>query len=168
MNIIKFIIALGVLTGFVVVIGFGVYVAYEYLFSQWEILNREWRAVLVLILAVLTFCTFYITYSFRNSLRKYGPRNTGKVMAYNEFVQWYSLLKSNGEEVVNLNMLKKIANQLLLWGNQQVVKQVYELTNKAQDSAADREQIIDSAEHVYEELRRDLGVNSEMDKSVFL
>jgi len=166
MNVFKFLLALSVLIGFLVVIGFGIYLCYEYLLVQWNILKKEWQAVLVLLCVTLICCTFYITHSFRNTLKKYGPRSTGKVMAYNDFIQWFSLLKTNNNEAIDFNALKSVTNQLLLWGNQQVVKQVYSLIEKLQSDESDRDQVLVTAEHIYEELRHDLGVNSEIEKRI--
>jgi len=158
MNSIGIILAVLLLGGIVVGVGYGAFSMYEFLSLQWESLSNDWKAILIVVAVLLVVCTLFISLSIQSSIRKYGLKGTGKVVAYNNFTHWYSALKSDFAEAVKSEPLKALTNQMLLWGNKPVARQANLLYELSQKEDADRDQIMKKAEHVYIEIRRDLGL----------
>ena len=80
--------------------GYGIFAGYKLISSQWRILNSDWRACLIIIAAVLILCSLFISASIGSYIKKHGLTSTGKVMAYKEFIRWYSDLKSELPDTV--------------------------------------------------------------------
>jgi len=158
MNIIGIILAILLLIGFVFGIGYGAVSGYEFLSVQWGSINDDWKAILIIIATLLIFCTLLISLSFRSSIKNYGFKGTGKVMAYNDFMQWYSALISDNVEAMQADTLKAITNQTILWGSNQVAKQVSLLYDLLQKDDTEKEQVLEKAGDVYIEIRRELGL----------
>jgi hypothetical protein len=124
---------------------------------QWGSLSNDWKAILIVIATILVICTLFASLSIQSSIKKYGLKGTGKVLAYNDFTHWYSALKNDNTDAMKAEPLKPLTNQMILWGGKQVARQanlLYELLLK---NEADKDQILKKAEHVYIEIRRDLG-----------
>lgn len=139
-------------------IGYLAVTGYQLLSVQWQSLNNDWKAILTVVSVLLVFCSLLVSFSIRSSVRNYGIKGEGKVIVYNDFIQWYSTLKSGSDEAINPEQLKSLANQMLLWGSKQVAKQVKLLYTLSQQTTLDKEQLMLKAEHVYIEIRRDLGL----------
>jgi hypothetical protein len=96
--------------------------------------------------------------SIQSSIKKYGLKGAGKVAAYNDFIAWYSRFQNSGNELPETDGLKTLTNQMRLWGSKQVNLQtglLYELLVKEN---VDSDEVLKKAEHVYIEIRRDLGL----------
>lgn len=160
---------LGILL-FVVVFAGGGYIlfsGYKHLSSQWAVLNNDWRAGLAVFSTVLIVCTLFVSSSIRSSSRKHSLASNGKVIAYNDFISWYSELKNHNPEIQNTSSFREIRNQIMLWGNDHVVKQMNLLYETLNNSKENMEQIISKADHVYLEIRRELGYRSlRVDRSI--
>ena len=138
--------------------GYGAVTGYRFLSIQWGSLSNDWKAILIVVAALLVFCTLFISLSIRSSIRSYGLKGTGKVVAYNDFTHWYSALKSDFAEAIKSEPVKALTNQMILWGSRPVARQANLLYELSQKDDADREQIMNKAEHLYIEIRRDLGL----------
>lgn len=158
MNVIGVVLAILFLGGIVFGMGYGAVSGYEFLSMQWDSLSNDWKAILIVVAALLVGCTLFISLSIQASIRTYGLKGTGKVVAYNDFTHWYSTLKSDFAEAVKSEPLKALTNQMLLWGNKPVAKQANLLYELSRNEDADRDQILKKAEHLYIEIRRDLGL----------
>lgn len=158
MNAIGIILAILLLLGIVIGVGYGAVSGYEFLSVQWGSLNDEWKAILIIITTILILCTLFISLSMRASIKNYGFKGTGKVMVYNDFMQWYSALISDNAEAMKADTLKAITNQTILWGSNQVAKQVSLLYDLLQEDDTEKEQVLEKAGDVYIEIRRELGL----------
>ena len=158
MTQIGMILAVLLLGGVVVGIGYGAFTGIEFLTLQWGSLSNDWKAILIVIAAILIFCTLFSSLFIRSGIKKYGLKGSGKVMAYNDFTQWYSGIKNDNTEALKAEPLKPLTNQMMLWGGKQVARQANLLYVLLHKNEAERDQILKKAEHVYIEIRRDLGL----------
>ena len=83
--------------------------------------------------------------------------STGKVIAYNELINWYSELQNNNPETLKVANFRGIKNQLMLWGNNNVVKQTNLLYEKLINDKENPDEIMLKADHVFLEVKRELG-----------
>lgn len=137
--------------------GYGIFSGYKFISSQWAILNSDWKACLIIIATILIFCTLFISSSIRSYTKKHGLVSTGKVIAYNELVHWYSELQNNNPETLKVANFKEIKNQVTLWGNNNVVKQTNLLYEKLINDKENPAEIMLKADHVFLEVKRELG-----------
>ena len=151
-------LAVVVLIGVVAGIGYGAVSGYKFLSVQWQSLSNEWRAILIVVATIAVVCTLFASLSIQSSIRKYGLNGSGRVMAYNDFAHWYSALKNNSIDATKADRVRALANQMMLWGSKPVAKQATHLYALLQDNSTERDQLLDKAEHVYIEIRRDLGL----------
>lgn len=158
MKVFGIILAVLLLVGIVFGMGYGVFAGYGFLSVQWGNLSNEWKAVLIVSATILIFCTLLASLFIRSVFKKYGLKGTGKAFAYNDFVHWYSAVKSGNTEAMKAEPLKPLTNQMILWGGKQVVRQANLLYELLQKDEAERDLILKKAEHVYIEIRRDLGL----------
>jgi hypothetical protein len=150
--------ALLLLGGVVYGAGFSAIAGYGFLSVQWGSLSNEWKAVLIVSATILICCTLLASLFIRSVIRKYGLKGTGKVLAYNDFINWYSALKSGNADAIRVHPIKPLTNQMILWGGKQVARQANLLHELLQKNQAEEDQILKKAEHVYIEIRRDLGL----------
>lgn len=148
------------LVAIVVGAGYGIFSGYKFISSQWGIINTEWKASLIIIAAVLILCTLFISSSIRSYTKKHSLMSTGKVIAYNEFIHWYSELKSHNPETLKVANFKGIKNQVILWGNNNVVKQTNLLYEKLINDKENPDQIILKADQIFLEIKREMGYRS--------
>jgi len=158
MKMIGVMLAILLLGGIVVGVGYGAYTGYEFLTVQWGSLSNDWKAILIVVAALLAACTLFLSASVQSSVRKYGLKGTGKVMAYNDFIHWYSAVKNSAVEAMAPDVFKPLANQMLLWGSTQASRQAGLLYGLLQQDGPDRDEVLKKAGHVYLEIRRDLGL----------
>jgi len=158
MKIIGSSIALLLVLGLIVGVGYGVITGYEFLAVQWGALSGNWKAILIVVAALAMFCALFVSISIQSSVKKYGLKGTGKVMAYNDFIHWYSTVKSNNTDAMQADVIKPVVNQMQLWGSNQVARQAGLLFEHLQADGTDRDTVLKKAGHVYIEIRRDLGL----------
>ncbi len=158
MKTIGTILAIIMLLTIVVGVGYGAFSGYEFLSVQWGSLSNDWKAILIVIATFLVFCTLFGSLFIQSGIKKYGLKGTGKVMAYNDFTNWYSVLKNGNGEAIDKENIKTVTNQIILWGSKQVARQANLLYELLRQDEADRDQTLKKAEHVYIEIRRDLGL----------
>lgn len=168
MKIIGVTLAFLILAGVVGGVGYGVFTGYEFLSVQWGSLSNDWKAILIVTASIIVFCTLFAALSIKSSIRKYGLKGTGKVMVYNDFIHWYSALKNDDAEVMKAGNLKIITNQMMLWGSKQVARQSVLLYDLLQTDEADSDQVLQKAEHIYIEIRRDLGLSGAIGDNVII
>ncbi len=155
--------AVGALLAFLFLIGllglggYAAYKAFGFLTLQWDVLGPEWKSGLIVISSVLLLCALFLSGSIGSFIRRYSARSTGKVIAYNEFISWYSELKNGNPEALDAGSFRKIGNQLTLWGNRYVVKQSHLLHELLVGEQASQEDALKKADGLYLEIRRDLG-----------
>jgi hypothetical protein len=158
MKVIGTTLAICLLGGIVVGGAYGVLSMYGFLSMQWGSLSNEWKAFLIVSAAIVICCTLLASLFIQSVIKKYGLKGTGKVFAYNDFVNWYSAIKSGSAEAIPAEPLKPLTNQMMLWGGKQVARQATLLYELLQKNQTERDQILKKAEHVYIEIRRDLGL----------
>lgn len=86
MNITGLFLAIILLTGIIAGVGYGAYAGYEFLSVQWQILSKDWQAVLIIVAAILVTCTLFLSLSLRSAMKKFGFKGVGKVVTYNDFL----------------------------------------------------------------------------------
>lgn len=158
MRIIGVALAIVLLGGIVFGVGYGAYTGYEFLTVQWGSLSNDWKAILIVVAALLAVCTLFLSVSVQSSVRRYGLKGTGKVMAYNDFVHWYSAMKCDTAEAMSIEAVKPLVNQMILWGNYHVGRQAHHLHELFQQEKIDKDAVIQRAESIYIDIRRDLGL----------
>lgn len=158
MKILGTFLAIALLLGILVGLGYGGMLLYQLLAAEWQVLTDQSRAVFVLATALVIFCTLFLSVSIRGSLRRYALKGTGRVMVYNDFACWYSALKDGSIEAMQTEHVRELINRMNLWGSRQVAKQARKLYESARHGEADRELILKKAEHVYIEIKRELGI----------
>ena len=152
-TVLVFLLVAAIVVGFI----FGIMGGYRLLTTRWDILSDEWKAGMIILSAILIICTLFMTSSIRSNLQKTALSGSGKVMAYNEFIRWYSYLKSPNTDSMDVNSFKSVRNQLVLWGSWHVVKQTHRLVEILESGADKSDQIMDQAENVFGEIKRELG-----------
>jgi len=157
MKVIGTILAILVIAAIFVGLGYGAFSGCGFLSGQWGSLSGDWKATLIVVAALLISCTLFVTLSLQLSIKKYGLKGTGKVMAYNDFTQWYSAIKNDPSAAMEAEGFKAVANQMTLWGGKNVTRQVNLLYNLLLQDETGRDQVLKKADHVYIEIRRELG-----------
>lgn len=168
MKVFGIILAVLLFGGIIVGVGYGAVSGYEFLSVQWGSLNNDWKAILIVTATILIFCTLFASIAVQSGIKKYGLKGTGKVLAYNDFVHWYSAIKSDNTEALKAEPLKPLTNQMILWGGKPVSRQANLLYELLQKDEAARDQILKKAEHVYIEIRRDLGLRGKSGDSAIV
>ena len=158
MNISGIILGILLLIAIIIGIGYGAFTGYVFLSIQWASLSNDWKAILIVVSALVLFCSLLIVISIQSSIKKYGLKGNGKVLAYNDFIHWFSALKGDNAEAMQVDALKAITNQLTLWGSSGVTRQASLLYETLVNNEGDKEQLLKKAEHVYIEIRRELGM----------
>jgi len=152
-----------------VVFGVG-YVAYNGLTLiekvQWESLGNDWKAILIVIGALLIACTLYLSWSIQAALRQYALRGSGKVQAYNDFSSWYASLKGGNKQLSAVESFNAIANPMILWGSRQVARQARLLHDALNAESFDAEQVMKKADGLYLVVKRDIGISASGDRSL--
>jgi sugar phosphate permease len=167
MKTIGTILAVLLLVAMIAGAGYGIFTGYKILSAQWNILDNHWKAPLIIIAAVFIVCALLVSASIRSYIKKHGLTSTGKVFAYNEFINWYSKLKNSSPDTMKANLLKEVKNQIILWGSNQVVKQTNLLFEILQSDKKNPDQVLTKADQVYLEIRRELGHrNYKIDRSI--
>lgn len=167
MNIVGIVLGVIFIISIIIGIGYGGYTAYEFLSIQWVSLSNDWKSILIVISALVLFCSLLIAITIRSSIKKYGIKGNGKVLAYNDFIHWFSALKGDKAEAMEVETLKTITNQLKLWGSSAVVRQATLLYETLVNDESEKEQLLKKAEHVYIEIRRELGLRgSSVDNAI--
>lgn len=154
------VLAIILLVTVIAAIIYGILGGYKLLVTRWDVLGDVWKAGLIILAAILILCTLFLSVSIRSHAQKHGLASTGKVIAYNEFIRWYSDLKSQTTGAVELKSFKAIRNQLVLWGTNPVVKQTNLLVDFIQNDQDELDQIMTQAEQVLGEIKRELGYRS--------
>ena len=158
MKIVGIVLVLILIISIITGIGYGAFTGYEFLSMQWVSLSDDWKAIFIVISVLLLFCSLLIAITIQSSIKKYGIKGNGKVLAYNDFIHWFSALKGDSAEAMQVDTLKVITNQLTLWGSRAVVRQATLLYEALVNNESEKEQLLKKAEHVYIEIRRELGL----------
>lgn len=157
MKVVGVILAIALLAGIVFGVGYGAYMGYEFLSVQWGSLNNDWKAILIVVAALLAACALFLSASVQSSARKYGLKGAGRVEAYNAFVDWYSMLKGSVEQLPDAATLVPVRNRIVLWGGNRVVQQINQLHDLLAGEGSEAEEVIEKAGHVFLEIKRELG-----------
>jgi len=168
MKIVGIISAILVIAGVLSGLGYGAISGFEFLSAQWERLAPDWKASIIVISSLLILCTLFLALLLRSAIKRYGLKGPGKVMAYNNFAHWYSVLKSDDAEALLTENFRTVINQMTLWGSAQVIKQVNLLYELLQQEETTKVELLKKADHVYIEIRRDLGLGGSIEKNAIV
>jgi len=157
MKVIGVILAVGVLIAVLVGIGYGLVSGYEILWVNWNSLNDEWHAVLIVSSTVIVLTALFVTYALIRAIRREAGRNAGRAEAYNAFVGWYSALMACAGQLPDSATLVPTKNSIMLWGNNRVAQQINLLYELLEKEDADIEPVLEKARHVFLEIKRELG-----------
>lgn len=158
MNVPGVVMAIILLAGIVAGVSYGTYAGYEFLSVQWGILSNDWRAILIVVATMLAGCTLFISLNLQSAMKRYGLNGSGKVIAYNDFLNWYSELKNNPDQILTAESFRQTANQMKLWGSHQVSKHAGLLYDLLQKNDQARDQVLEKSGLLHIEIRRDLGL----------
>jgi len=160
MKIIGVILAIGVLAAILVGIGYGLVTSYEVLSVNWNSLDDEWHAVLIVMATVIVLTALFVTYVLARTIRYEARRSVGRVEAYNAFVVWYSALTGHTGKLPDAATLLPVKNGMMLWGSNRVVRQINLLHELLAKEGAEPDLILEKAGHVFLEIKRELGHRS--------
>lgn len=161
MNYIKLLITAGIVLGIVSMVGFGIYMTYEYLLAQWNLLNQEWHAVISLFTFIFLFFTLIILSGLKNIIKKQAVRGAGKVMAYNEYISWYLSIFKNKEKELDIDSIVQMLNQLQFWGNKNMTNNIENLVQYLKQEKVSREHVLELSDKLYQLLCADMGESVE-------
>ena len=147
--------------------GYGMHAGYKLLSSQWNLLNNHWQASLIITATIFIVCALFLSASIRSNIKRHGLTSTGKVFAYNEFINWYSNLKSSKPDTMQAKFFKEVKNQIILWGSNPVVKQTNLLFENLRGDKENSAKVLRYADQVYLEIKRELGYrNYRIDRNI--
>jgi len=141
----------------VVGIGFGTYSGVEFLSVKWGILSNDWKAILIVVGALLIACSLYVSWSIQSAMKRYALKGAGKVQVYNVFIDWYAALKQGEVSSANAAVFREIRNRMALWGGKQVSRQAHLLFEVLNSEETDAEAVMKKADDLYLVIRRELG-----------
>ena len=157
MKAIGIILAIGVLVVIVGGIGYGAYSGVEFLSVQWGSLSNDWKAILIVLGAILIACSLYLSWTIQGAMKRYALKGAGKVQVYNAFVDWYAVLKEGEGAVVDVTAFREIRNRMMLWGGKPVSKQANILYEVMDGDSVDAAEVLKKADGLYLVIRRELG-----------
>lgn len=158
------VLAAVLMVGFLAGLGFGVFSGYEFLSVQWGSLSNDWKAILIVVGALLVACTLYLTWSVQGAMRRYALAGSGKVQAYNAYADWYIGLKKDGAGASLAASFVEVANRMILWGSGPVTRQVRLLHDALNSETMDAGRVETCADGLYLLIRRDIGTNASGDR----
>jgi len=79
MNVIGMILAVILLGGIVVGMGYGAFSGYEFLSVQWGSLSNDWKAILIVVGAILIACSLYVSWSIQSAMKRYALKGAGVI-----------------------------------------------------------------------------------------
>lgn len=153
-NTLIFLFGMAVLGG----IGVLLVIASRYLFDQYESLDPQWSATIVIVSVVLLLCTILLARAIHSlSANKDKTIHPEKAVVYGNFIElWsktHSLHAEDDEDQTNLQNQRK---QLTLWAADGVLKEYLKL-EKLASAGAGAGELRTQAEKVVLEMRKDLG-----------
>jgi len=137
--------------------GYAAFSGAEFLSVQWGSLSNDWKAILIVIGAILVACSLYVSWSIQSAMKKYALKGAGKVQAYNAFIDWYATLKENEGADVDVAGFREIRNRMALWGGKQVIKQANLLSEVLNGESVEGVEVVKKADGLYLVIRRELG-----------
>jgi hypothetical protein len=147
--------------------GYGILSGYKLLSFQWNLLDIHWKASMIIMATIFMVCALFVSASIRSYIKKHGLTSTGKVFAYNEFINWYSNLKNSSPDTMKAKFFKEVKNQINLWGSNPVVKQTNLLFENLQRDKENSKKVLRYADQVYLEIKKELGHrNYRIDRSI--
>lgn len=127
--------------------------------SEWGRLGYEWRATASGFIAVLLLVGLVTSYTTRTAIRRETSRSIGRVEAYNSFVGWYAAVK-NARQAPDASTFASTRNSIILWGGSRVVRQINLLHDLLTREEVEMTGILEKAEHVFVEIKRDIGLSA--------
>ena len=162
MKAIGIIIAVVIFGGVIFGLGYGIIEGWKFLNYQWSLLDQNWKPVIILISSVIIICSLLLIGFLQSSLKRNLNSSHGKTMAYNHYMNWYVDSTDAEFEQVNLNTLRGLRNEFLLWAGNHVVKQFNNLYDEFNKDNISKENVEKYARHIYIEIQRDLGRRGSM------
>lgn len=151
-NILAFLAVLIIL----VAIGWGGYVGIQFLIRQYDIIDPQLAATLIIFSVVLLICALIVAGAIRSLDRGSDKQiHPEKAVLYTQFLEsWY-----NKEKQARNDQLKSLKENMLIWAGDNVLHEYLELNELIQRDH-DAGEVIQQAEVVLTEIRKDLGANN--------
>lgn len=151
-NVLAFLLVVAILAG----LGWGGYIGLKFLVNQYEIVDRDIAAILVISSVIVLVSTLIIAGAIRNldkgSDKQIHPE---KAVLYTRFMEsWY-----NENEEEGLRQLLDLEQSMLLWAGDQVLKEYLKLHELIRDESS-KDNLINQAQQILNEIRRDLGAQN--------
>lgn len=149
-NLAAILIALALLAGF----GYGLYAGYLHLEHQWKILDFQWKPLIILGGAIAFLCALLIVWAVFSGARK-NQTATGKGIAYDTFIDWYSALIHNSKGTSAESFIT-IRNRMALWAGNDAAQAADILYNALKDKQS-HEALLKYADDVFQEMKKEAG-----------
>ncbi|TQV87424.1 hypothetical protein [Aliikangiella coralliicola] len=159
---IGFVLALIVFIAIISGVGYALYEGWGFLSHQWTMLDTTRKPVVALLSSAIVISALLVILFTHSSFKKSLNSSSGKTMAYNNFMNWYVNAHENKYTNINIETIKTIRNEILLWAGNHVVKQFNKLYDELKNQNQNSENIEKYARHIYIEIQRDLGRRGSM------
>lgn len=149
-NILAFTVAVGILAA----IGWGGYIGINFLVNQYEIINPQLAAILIISSVVILISALIIAGAIR-SLDKGSDKqiHPEKAVLYSRFIE--SCFESNHDD--RREQLKELEKQMVIWAGDEVLRKYLKLIEHMKDG---KQQQADQIKDIVTAIRRELGADN--------
>jgi len=151
-KLISFILVIGLL----VAIGWAILLGVKYIAGQFNLLSTELTSSMIIVLALFLICTLILASAINESKFKGDkPVHPEKSFIYTDFINYFLELKHsliNKEEITYW-----FRSDITLWAGKDVLRSYLLLNQYLDKPNADNSKILEQAEKVIFEMRKDLG-----------
>jgi len=149
-------LAILIVIGIIVAVGWGGYIGIRYVIGQFGLINPQLAALLTISALTAIICSLLIAGAIRtlNGVH-HASIHQEKAVIYTRFIEaWISGIK-NGTDL--FREMYELKPHLLILSGDAVLKQFDILTRMLQEEGQTRDRLVEQAEKVLLEMRKDLG-----------
>ncbi|MCG8697604.1 MAG: hypothetical protein MI922_06080 [Bacteroidales bacterium] len=155
-SILTFLITLALIVGIL----WGVIIGGRYIFAQFEMLETQQSAVAIIFSVVMLISAFIVAGAIRDKTRNDDRQvHPEKAIIYNNFIDYYIEIRNsvNTQGIVNLRFRSDIS----LWASKDVLRSYMLFNQYLNELSGDNPKILQQAESVILEMRKDLGLSNQ-------
>ncbi|MCW9708169.1 hypothetical protein [Fodinibius salsisoli] len=151
-NILAFIVAAGIL----VAIGWGGYIGITFLVKQYEIINPQFAAVLIISSVILLVSALIIASAIRNQDKGSDKQiHPEKAVLYSRFMEsWYA-----GNHEDRREKLKELEKHMIIWASDDVLQEYLKLNELLREEKGNP-QLVAKVKDIVIAIREDLGAEN--------
>jgi hypothetical protein len=145
--------------GIIIALGYASLLGIKFIIAQFNLLETELTGIMIIAASVLLVCTLILASAIRYSRPKGDIRvHQEKAYIYTDFISYYSTIR---ESIRNEGKIYyRFRNDMVLWAGKNVLKS-YSLFNKyITELNPDNPKILEQAEKVIFEMRKEIGYDS--------